>query len=318
MKSNRSRAGLFGVVLSLLAITQLAPPPAAPSTRQSTPTTCLPSTAAKPTSSCASAPAAYPSSDLVKACDKSAADMQARLDGTFLSIVNAPFVVTGNLSADRLREYAKNTVRSSADAMWKCYFQKKPNEPIIILLFGDDASYRKWSKKLFNDENLSPYGYYRPWDKTMVMNIATGGGTLIHELTHALIVYDFPDKPDWFNEGLASLHECCSIGPDRLVGGVNWRLPGLKQAIDQRCQPTLQNLVTAEFYTADKGGRYAMSRYFFLYMQEKGVLRDFYVYFRDHCSDKDAAVAAIEKVFGKKIDQVDKEFIAWVATLKAR
>ena len=37
--------------------------------------------------------------------------------------------------------------------------------------------------------------------------LATGGGTLSHELTHALMEADFPNAPGWISEGLASLHE---------------------------------------------------------------------------------------------------------------
>ena len=86
------------------------------------------------------------------------------------------------------------------------------------------------------------YGYYKPQQRTLVMNISTGGGTLVHELTHALIDFDFPLVPDWFNEGLASLHEACHILPDesRIEGLTNWRLPGLQQAVAERRLPSLE------------------------------------------------------------------------------
>ena len=34
-----------------------------------------------------------------------------------------------------------------------------------------------------------------------------GGGTIAHELVHALIANDFTEAPEWLNEGLASLYE---------------------------------------------------------------------------------------------------------------
>ena len=68
-----------------------------------------------------------------------------------------------------------------------------------------------WAKKLYDDDDLSKYGYYKPSEKTMLMNINTGTGTLVHEMTHALVRYDFPDIPSWFNEGLGSLYERCSL-----------------------------------------------------------------------------------------------------------
>ena len=38
-------------------------------------------------------------------------------------------------------------------------------------------SYRRHAKTLFGDDDVSRYGYFRPLDRTMVMDIGTGGGT---------------------------------------------------------------------------------------------------------------------------------------------
>src|SRR5205809_422641 len=81
------------------------------------------------------------------------------------------------------------------------------------------------AKKWFDDDDVPHYGFYRHRDHTMLMNVGTGTGTLVHELTHALIAPDFPNVPDWFNEGFASLYEQCSLGPDTITGHENWRLP---------------------------------------------------------------------------------------------
>ena len=42
-----------------------------------------------------------------------------------------------------------------------------------------------------------------------IMNIATGGGTLVHEIVHPYVEANFPGCPAWFNEGLGSLYEAC-------------------------------------------------------------------------------------------------------------
>ncbi len=65
----------------------------------------------------------------------------------------------------------------------------------------------------------------------MLMNVGTGTGTLVHELTHALIKPDFPQVPSWFNEGLASLFEQCTLDNGDICGLPNWRLPDLQNAI---------------------------------------------------------------------------------------
>ena len=46
------------------------------------------------------------------------------------------------------------------------------------------------------------------------MNIATGGGTLVHEIVHPFMAANFEQCPSWFNEGLGSLYEQSAAGAD--------------------------------------------------------------------------------------------------------
>ena len=71
------------------------------------------------------------------------------------------------------------------------------------------------------------FGFYMSGERKMVMNIATGTGTLAHELVHPLLAEDFPNVSSWFNEGFASLYEQSGSRGSRMMGFVNWRLPGL-------------------------------------------------------------------------------------------
>ena len=107
------------------------------------------------------------------------------------------------------------------------------------------------------------------------MNVGTGTGTLVHELTHALIAPDFPNVPDWFNEGLASLYEQCSLGPDTITGHENWRLPALQKAIQSgKLRPLSELIADDDFRNNERVGlNYAEARYLMFYLQEKGQLR---------------------------------------------
>ncbi|HUT61673.1 MAG TPA: hypothetical protein VNA25_27860 [Phycisphaerae bacterium] len=262
-------------------------------------------------------PPEYPPPALVKACNREADKLRARLDDTFAVTVSAPFIIAGNMAKPQLGRYAEGSVVRPAKAMWASYFDAKPTRPITILLFADANSYALWARKLFNDTPVPHFGYYKPGVRTMVMNISTGTGTLVHELTHSLIVYDFPKVPDWFNEGLASLHEQCSVRPDRIIGLTNWRLPGLQAAIRADKLRPLEDLITADdFYGRQQGINYAQARYFCMYMQTRGVLVEFYKHFRRNHAGRRDAVLAVEKVFGKKIADVEKDFLAWVQTLR--
>ncbi len=261
----------------------------------------------------------YPSRKLMDSCRREAEALGRKLDRSFATIISPPFVIVGNMPRRTVRAYADHTIVAAAEAMWADYFRKKPDKVIRILLFKDEKSYRYWAKKLLGDEKVSYFGYYRSWDRTMVMNIGTGGGTLVHELTHALIVYDFPDVPTWFNEGLGSLHEQCRIRPKGIIGYVNWRLPALKTAIRRGTLRPLRELVTRrDFRGKLMGLNYAQARYFVMYMQKRGLLGKFYEYFREHHTGRGADVKAIEHVFGKGIDTIEKKFLAWLGTLQYR
>lgn len=65
---------------------------------------------------------------------------------------------------------------------------------------------RRHARELFDDAPGTPYGYYLPGHDAMIMNISTGGGTLVHEIVHPFMAANFPGSPTWFDEGLASLY----------------------------------------------------------------------------------------------------------------
>ncbi len=49
--------------------------------------------------------------------------------------------------------------------------------------------------------------YYMPLDQSIVVWMSSGGGTIVHEIGHALMDHDFSAAPFWLNEGIASLYE---------------------------------------------------------------------------------------------------------------
>jgi len=77
-----------------------------------------------------------------------------------------------------------------------------------IWLFRDKASYATHALKTVSAIlRRRPYGYYSTQHRALLMNIATGGGTLVHEIVHPFMRANFPACPAWFNEGLGSLFE---------------------------------------------------------------------------------------------------------------
>lgn len=266
--------------------------------------------------------AVAPLSKLDKACSQTASRLEKQLGRQCHVIVRSPFVIGGDMEDVELEEWHNDTIGPAAKAMANCYFRVAPSQPITVLLFNGEQSYNYFADKLFNEAGISIYGYYKPNLRTLVMNISTGGGTLVHELTHALMDFDFPKVPDWFNEGLASLHEQCNFQQDQsglwIEGQINWRLPGLQEAIRRERLRSLKSLVEEnDFRGKFEGTNYAQARYFCLYMQEKGVLRDYFRTFRDGAKDDPRGVHAVTSVFpNKSWDELDRDFQDWVMTLK--
>jgi hypothetical protein len=197
----------------------------------------------------------------------------------FTIIVQPPFVVIGDEPADDVQAHSERTVKWAVDKLKAEYFSQDPKEILDIWLFKDAASYERNGHLLFGEMPATPYGYYSTTDKALVMNISTGGGTLVHEIVHPFIEANFPACPPWLNEGLGSLYEQSGEESGRIHGYTNWRLPGLQASIRAGTVPTFRQLTSLDvrgFYNDERGIHYAQSRYLLYYLQQKGLLTKFY------------------------------------------
>lgn len=195
-------------------------------------------------------------------------------------VVEKPFVVAGNESPAVVRRRAEQTVRWAVERLKKEYFPLDPDSIITIYLLGDKDTYEQAARAILRERPGTPFGFFSDSQRCMVMNIATGGGTLVHEIVHAFMTPNFPGCPAWFNEGLGSLYEQSGERDGRIVGFTNWRLAGLQRAIRADALPSFQRLTattTHQFYTdADSGLYYAQARYLLYYLQQKGLLQPYY------------------------------------------
>ena len=246
-------------------------------------------------------------------------ELTGKLSTDFIVKEHSYFVIASNLSEAETDKILSQTIDRAVDCFYNDYFHTKPTEATTIFLFKDDKTYRYWAKTLYDDDDLSKYGYYKPSERTMLMNINTGTGTLVHEMTHALARYDFPDIPSWFNEGLGSLYERCSLNNKTILGYVNWRLPALQDAIADKSYKSIERLMKTnweEFYGDGSDVNYSQARYLCMYLQENGLLKKYYQYFRDTYNDDNTGIKQMEKITGKSISELDADYVAWVKTLK--
>jgi hypothetical protein len=206
-------------------------------------------------------------------------ELKKKVPEGFTIVIQEPFVVIGDESPAKVRSRAENTVKWTVVRLKKMYFEKDPDHIIDIWLFKNNHSYEKYSKEIFNIEPDTPFGFSSPGDHALIMNIATGGGTLVHEIVHPYMAANFPSCPVWFNEGLGSLYEGCSGRGDEIIGLLNWRLPALQEAIKRNRIISFKKftaLSTYGFYRENPGTHYAQARYLCYYLQQKGLLKTFY------------------------------------------
>src|SRR5712691_8522236 len=219
----------------------------------------------------------------------------------FSIVVSRPFVVIGDESAEAVKGHAEHTVKWAVDKLKQDFFTKDPNDILDIWLFRDAASYQKNALLLFGEKPGTPYGYYSSAHKALIMNISTGGGTLVHEIVHPFIEANFPACPPWLNEGLGSLYEQTGEVNGHIHGYTNWRLPGLQRAIKAGNVPSFKTLTALDasgFYNEDKGTNYGQARYLCYYIQQRGLLVKFYREFHAHQKQDPTGYQSLRKILG--------------------
>ncbi|MEI7837394.1 MAG: hypothetical protein WCK05_13420 [Planctomycetota bacterium] len=242
----------------------------------------------------------------------------------FRLVVQKPFVVIGDETLadgrNAVEIRATQTVKWAVDRLMKDYFPKYPDEIIDIWLFKDAESYTRHAKELFDDTPSTPYGYFSSEHNALVMNIATGGGTLVHEMVHPFMAANFPECPSWFNEGLASLYEQAEDRDGHIGGRTNWRLAGLQKAIAAKALPSFKDLTattTSQFYNMDRGTNYAQARYLCYWLQEHDKLREYYKAFGAAAKADPTGYATLQKTLGAAdMAAFKKEWEGWVMKLR--
>jgi hypothetical protein len=229
--------------------------------------------------------------------------LRDRVSDEFTIVIQTPFVVIGDQSPADVRRWASGTVGWAVAKLKAEYFDRDPDEILDVWLFKDRESYERNAKRLFGSVPSTPYGYYSPAAKALVMNISTGGGTLVHEIVHPFVRANFPECPAWLNEGLGSLYEQSAERNGRIVGLTNWRLAGLQRAIRAKRLLTFRDLTKTsddEFYDDDRGEHYAQARYLCYYLQQKGLLKDYVRTFMANRKEDPTGYEALKKTLAEE------------------
>jgi hypothetical protein len=272
-------------------------------------TNAVPPSSRVPTSTPTS-PATFTDADFARHVERLKAEIKQKVTSPdprapvaeFSFVIQRPFVVIGDESKEAVQQHAEDTVKWAVDRLKQDFFQNDPGEILDIWLFKDAASYEKHARLLFGDTPTTPYGYYSSAHHALIMNIETGGGTLVHEIVHPFMEANFPACPPWLNEGMGSLYEQCGDANGHIHGFTNWRLPGLQRAIRSKAVPSFKELTAMDadaFYNEDKGVNYAQARYLCYYLQERGVLVKFYQEFQARQKEDPGGYLTLKKILAE-------------------
>jgi hypothetical protein len=231
-------------------------------------------------------------------------------------VIRPPFVIAGDLGEADLERLYDEAVLPVTRGMWRSFFDRRPDAPVTIVVLGSDAGFATAAAELDGHKSSAYAGYTQRGERRIVVNLATGRGTLAHELSHILALFDFPDMPEWFDEGLASLHEDTRFSDDglTLIGVQNWRSRLLGDVQSRNQLPDLELVIKNPALRGEgEGLNYALVRGFCHFLQERGLLSHFYRKFRDGVAIDPSGIATLcELLDVATIGEVDQLFRNWL------
>jgi len=241
--------------------------------------------------------------------------------GTHHEVVEDVFLVAAPGGRGALAGPIDITRRATA-AYFNGRFSKRPERAVSVYLFPEARRYDAYCRKRWDRDCSSPYGFYLSTERKIVMNVGLGIGTLTHELVHPLIETDFPEAPDWINEGIASLFERFHFPrPGEIAGSKNWRHPRLVAAVTspaerELARPSALFQMSDEVFRGEKEDlNYATARYFCQWLDGKKQLWSFYRQWRDGVATDPTGEQAFRHVMGEAPSSFDDEWARWVRAL---
>jgi len=231
------------------------------------------------------------------------------------------FVIFSDMNDELTFKLIENDVRFTIEAMTNNYVNTLPDVVTPIYLFEQFDNYKKFVLDNYDidEDDISPYGFYKISKNVIVVRYVTWKGSIIHEITHRFIRSDFPEAPSWFDEGFASLNEKATFKNGNLIGEFSYRIIPLRRAMNENTYTGLKHLMETNdevLYGKRTSYYYAQSRYLLMYLQEKGLLEKFYKTFRDNYNKDNSGIRQLEEVTGKSLKTLDTELLEYIKSFK--
>ncbi|MGE3107397.1 MAG: PDZ domain-containing protein [Phycisphaerales bacterium] len=195
------------------------------------------------------------------------------------------------------------------------------NVPWVLVVLPSKADYQKWAMAKFGSRWQQIGGSYSHDEKKLVAKDI--GSTLRHEYWHVLHWRDMTSRrqqhPIWIMEGLCSLPEDIEITPDGSMKPIgSWRTnQARKLAVSGNLMPwdRLFEVQQKQFIGSRPLAYYAQARCVFLFLWNRGKLKAWYEAYTAGYAEDPSGKAAMEKMFGKPLKDVQKEYAAWLRSL---
>lgn len=263
------------------------------------------------------------------------------------SSININFLKTPAYKSNKLKKYyistnfivfsGRNRMKSSLNSVsnqleevldfYHDFFQLElPCNYINVYILDSFEGLKKFAKNFHKIElRHKAIGYTFESDNSIAaFFLFTSTGTLKHELLHLLLHNNFQAIPPWMDEGLSSLYEKSRFdGSGNLLGKKNWRGELLHlnwEKITEYEHLKLHNILTNfDWKKANQNRRYiefvyAVSRYFFLFLQEQEKLKEYYrkVSVYSPNSNEGFFITELEKIFDDSYENIEKQFYIWL------
>jgi len=163
-------------------------------------------------------------------------------------------------------------------------------------------------------------GYYD--DSARMLFVHRPGAELRHEFVHAIHAADQHAlgevHPIWLSEGLATLYENPRTeagNKSRLLPNDTWRLTEVQTAARRGTLIPLEELVKMKraAFTNRADLAYGEAGSLLMYLHEREMLKGFYIGYTEHYEQDPSGQAAIERITGKKLKDLQAEWVQWLA-----
>ncbi len=211
---------------------------------------------------------------------------------------------------------------------YNIFFQfKLPENYINVYVLSSDQRLNSFAKDYHRIKLAEKTrGYTFEPDHSIAGSLPTNpAGTLKHELLHLLLHQNFQAVPPWMDEGLSALYEVSVFDNNGLSGRANWRGNIIHDNWGMVNIPDFALRKILIEYSWEKANKdvsnqalvNAISRYFFLFLQENNLLQKYVMAVKNYSPDKSEMffVEELEKVFKTSYNNINDHYYQWLRAI---